>query len=76
MAWLRTWAPQMGTKLESVDAQKGTMKDIYSRCLKKNKAQVCTMLKSRAHLKEEFQPYCKYCWKTNIQNHSGYVIDV
>ncbi len=33
----------MGTEPESVDAQKGTMKDISARCLKKNEAQVCTL---------------------------------
>ncbi len=41
----------MGTKLESVDAQKGTMKYIFTRCLKKNKAQVCTLLKLCAFVK-------------------------
>jgi hypothetical protein len=45
----------MGTKPESVGAQKGTMKDIFARCLKKNIAQVCTLLKPCAHCKEEFQ---------------------
>ncbi len=64
--WLRTRAPQMGTEPESVDAQKGTMKDVFARCLKKNEAQVCTLLKTCAYRKEEFQPYCKYHWKTNI----------
>jgi hypothetical protein len=44
----------MGTEPESVDAQKGTMKDVLARCLKKNIAQVCTLLKSCAHCKEEF----------------------
>jgi hypothetical protein len=34
----------MGTEPETVDAQKGTMKDIFARCLKKNIAQVCTLL--------------------------------
>jgi hypothetical protein len=75
MVWLRTRAPQMGTEPESVDAQKGTMKDIFARYLKKNEAQVCTLLKSCAYCKEEFQPYChpycKYRRKTNIQDHSG-----
>jgi hypothetical protein len=47
--------PQMGTEPESVDAQKGTMKDVLARCLKKNIAQVCTLLISCAHCKEEFQ---------------------
>jgi hypothetical protein len=74
-AWLRTRAPQMGTEPESVDAQKGTMKDIFARCLKKNEAQVCTLLKLCVYRKKEFQlycqPYCKYRWKTNIQDHSG-----
>jgi hypothetical protein len=70
----------MGTEPESVDAQKGTMKDIFAGCLKKKEAQVCTLLKSCAFRKEEFQPYCqpccKYRWKTNIQDHSGYVVDI
>jgi hypothetical protein len=35
----------MGTKPEPVDAQKGTMLDIFARCLKKNIAQVYTLLK-------------------------------
>jgi hypothetical protein len=30
----------MGTEPESLDAQKGTIKDIFARCLKKNEAQV------------------------------------
>jgi hypothetical protein len=47
--------PQMGTEPEPVDAQKGTMKDIFARCLKKNIAQVCTLLKLCAHCKEELQ---------------------
>jgi hypothetical protein len=37
--------PKLGTKPESVDAQKGTMLDIFARCLKKKIAQVCTLLK-------------------------------
>jgi hypothetical protein len=56
MAWLWTRAPQMGTELESVDAQKGTMKDIFARCLKKNEAQVCVYI---AQLKS--CAYCKEC---------------
>jgi hypothetical protein len=36
--------PKLGTKPESVDAQKGTMLDIFARCLKKKIAQVCTLL--------------------------------
>ncbi len=36
---------EMGTEPESVDAQKGTMKDVLARCLKKDEAQVCTLLK-------------------------------
>ncbi len=55
MAWLWTRAPQMATEPESVDAQKGTMKYIFARCLKKNVAQVCTLLKSCTFRKEEFQ---------------------
>ncbi len=34
----------MGTEPESVDAQKGTMKDVLVRCLKKNEAHVCTYI--------------------------------
>jgi hypothetical protein len=45
----------MGTEPESVDAQKGTMKDVFARCLKKNIAQVCTMAKSCAYHKDELQ---------------------
>jgi hypothetical protein len=37
----------MGTEPESVDAQKGTMQDIFARCLKKNIAQVRTLLDHR-----------------------------
>ncbi len=44
--------------------------------LKNNKAQECTLLKSCACRKEEFQPYCNYRWKTNIQDRSGYVVDI
>jgi hypothetical protein len=33
----------METEPEPVDAQKGTMKDIFARCPKKNIAQVCTL---------------------------------
>ncbi len=47
--------PQMGTEPEPVDPQKGTMKDIFARCLKKNIAQVCTLLKLCENCKEEFQ---------------------
>jgi hypothetical protein len=43
----------MGTELEAVDAQKGTMKDIFARCLKKNIAQVCTLTKSSAYCKKK-----------------------
>jgi hypothetical protein len=57
----------METEPESVDAQKGTMKDVLPRCLKKNEAQVCTLPKRVHYRKEEFQPYYKHCWKTNIQ---------
>jgi hypothetical protein len=46
--WLRTWAP-IGTKTESVDSQKGTMLDIFARCLKKKIAQVCTLSNSVEH---------------------------
>jgi hypothetical protein len=55
MAWLQTRAPQMGTKPEPVDAQKGTMPDIFARCLKKKIAQVCTLFKLCAGCKEKFQ---------------------
>jgi hypothetical protein len=37
--------PKLGTKPEPVDAQKGTMLDIFGRCLKKKIAQVCTLLR-------------------------------
>jgi hypothetical protein len=45
----------MGTEPESVDAQKGTIKDVFARYLKKNIAQVCTLAKLCAYRKEEFQ---------------------
>jgi hypothetical protein len=45
----------MGTEPESVDAQKGTIKEVFARCLKKNIAQVFTLAKSCAFRKEEFQ---------------------
>jgi hypothetical protein len=37
--------PKLGTKPEPVDVQKGTMLDIFARCVKKKIAQVCTLLK-------------------------------
>jgi hypothetical protein len=46
----------MGTKPESVDAQKGTMLDIFARCLKKKIAQVCTLHKYCMNVKEDSQP--------------------
>ncbi len=45
--------PRLGTKPESVDAHKGTMLDVFARCLKKKIAQVCTLLKQCANIKEE-----------------------
>jgi hypothetical protein len=44
----------MGTKPEPVDAQKGTMQDILARCLKKNIAQVCTLLEGCTNVKRSF----------------------
>jgi hypothetical protein len=55
MVWLRTRAPQIGTKLEPVDAKKGTMPDTFARCLKKKIAQVYTLLKLFAGCKEKLQ---------------------
>ncbi len=79
-AWLRTRAPQMGTKPEPVGAQKGTMKDIFSRCLKKNIAQVCILLIHVLVVKRSFNLLpilCKYCWKNQHPgNHIGCVTDV
>jgi hypothetical protein len=70
----------MGTEPESVDAQKGTMKDIFMRCLKKNIAQVCTLLNSCAHCKEEFQLttnlIASITGKLTFKNYSGYVTNV
>jgi hypothetical protein len=37
-------SPKLVTKLETVDAQRGIMLDIFGRCLKKEIAQVCTLL--------------------------------
>jgi hypothetical protein len=45
----------MGTEPESVDAEKGTSKEVFARYFKKNIAQVCTLAKSCAYRKEEFQ---------------------
>ncbi len=70
LAWLQTRVSQMGTEPELVDAQKGTMKDISARCLKKNIAQVCTCPNCVHIVKRNFNllpTYCKYCWKTDIQ---------
>ncbi len=79
-AWLRTRAPQMGTKLEPVDAQNGTMQDIFASCLKKNIAQVCTLVIHVLVVNRSFNLLpilCKYCWKNqHPRNHSGYVTDV
>jgi hypothetical protein len=44
----------MGTEPESVDVQKGTMKDIFARCRKKNIAQVFALLKLCLRCEEEF----------------------
>ncbi len=54
----------MGTEPESVDAQKGTMLDIFARCLKKNIAQVCTVFDHVLIVKRNLNfltTYCKYC---------------
>ncbi len=54
----------MGTEPESVDAQKGTMQDIFMRCLKKNIAQACTLLSQVLIVKRNLNlltAYCKYC---------------
>jgi hypothetical protein len=62
----------MGTKPESVDAQKGTMLDIFGRCLKKKIAQVCTLLKKCMSIKEEFtakyHPCCNIIKKLTSQS--------
>jgi hypothetical protein len=58
-AWLRT-QPQLGKKKESVDAQKGTMLDIFARCLKKEMAQVCTLSSSVEHERGTFDQYHLY----------------
>ena len=80
MAWLRKQAPQMGTEPESVDAQKGTMMDIFAKCLKKNIAQVCTLPKSCAHCKEEFQLLANLiasiAGELTSKDHSSYVANV
>jgi hypothetical protein len=67
----------MGTEPESVDAQKRTMKDIFTRCLKKKIAQVCTLPKSYAHCKEEFQLIVNFiasiAEKLTSKDHGSYV---
>jgi hypothetical protein len=62
----------MGTKPEPVDAQKGTMQDIFARFLKKNIAQVCTLLIHVLIVKRSFnllyrQSYASIAEKSNIQ---------
>jgi hypothetical protein len=47
-------APQKGTELKPVDAQKRTMQDLFARCLKKNTAEVCTLLNSVLIVKRNF----------------------
>jgi hypothetical protein len=80
IARLWTRAPQMGTEPESVDAQKGTMMDIFAKCLKKNIAQVCTLPKSCAHCKEEFQLLANLiasiAGELTSKDHSSYVANV
>ncbi len=49
-----------------VDAQKGTMLDIFVRCPKKKIAQVCTLLKQCVSVKEEFLTRCHPC--CNVSN--------
>ncbi len=69
-AWLQTRAPN-GDRAGVSWCSEGEHDGNFARCLKKSEAQVCTLLKSCAFCKEEFQsycqPYCKYSWKTNIQ---------
>jgi hypothetical protein len=60
----------MGTEPESVDAQKGTMQDIFARCLKKNIAQVRTLLGNRLIVRgiSTYWPYiASIVEKINIQ---------
>jgi hypothetical protein len=60
----------MGTEVEPVDAQQGTMQDIFLRFLKKNIAQVCTMLIHVLVVKRNStycQSYASVAEKTNIQ---------
>ncbi len=68
--WLQKRAPN-GDRAGVSWCSEGEHDGNFARCLKKNEAQVCTLLKSCAFRKEEFksycQPYCKYSWKTNIQ---------
>ncbi len=45
---------RMGAELNSVYAQKGTMKDVFTRCLKKTNVQVCTL----------FSVYVLFCTAT------------
>ncbi len=46
----------MGTKTESVHAQKGTMQDVIARCLKKTEAQVCTKI-NRSMLAKKYSTF-------------------
>jgi hypothetical protein len=68
----------LGTKPESVDAQKGTMLDIFVRCLKKEIAQVCTLSKLCAKFKEELTAktirVVMYQSIDALRKHSGYIV--
>jgi hypothetical protein len=46
----------------------GDHEGIFTRCLKKNGSQVCTLLKSCAFRKEEFQSYCQPYRKISLEN--------
>ncbi len=70
----------MGTEPEPVNAQKGSMQDIFARCLKKNIAQVCTLLIHVLGIKRNStycQSYASIAEKNqHPRNYGGYVIDV
>ncbi len=76
-AWLRTRGPGLGTEPESVDAQKGTMLDVFARCLKKEIAQVRTLpsnVQNQWEAHSQNHPYCYASINWRISKHSGYIV--
>ncbi len=76
-AWLRMRGPGLGTKPESVDAQKGTMLDIFARCLKKEIAQVHTLpsnVQNQWEAHSQNHPCCYASISWCISKLGGYIV--